>query len=349
MLNIFLALCLLVTVNGVCNSNMNEIEGVAKRDSQGRNPDGRCYSHVADYIDATGFGGIDKNGFNDAIPPAYWAEARQFAEYLNQGSNAADLCIKNVQGQYSNNPYKAPTGSIVVVRAGTPGTAHPTAGDIAIVGGGDYFWNGGEMSYGGSGNFPPSNNYVLGIYVPTECVGHCDGGGGDSDDGGSGCPKSCQDCVKNGGGKSCGDRCTSCSKDCQDCIKNGGGTGCSSRCAPTVSSHYLFSALPADTNTTLVQGRTVESEGRADRTVQSEGRVYTSTVQSEGRADRTVQSEPVSFPGISHYRSYIPSVSGSTCTGPHEFCCEAPGDPKETCPASAYTSDCAAKGACCCA
>lgn len=30
MLNIFLALCLLVTVNGVCNSNMNEIEGVAK-------------------------------------------------------------------------------------------------------------------------------------------------------------------------------------------------------------------------------------------------------------------------------------------------------------------------------
>ena len=251
---------------------------------------------------------------------------------MNQGSNAADLCIKNVQGQYSNNPYKAPTGSIVVVRAGTPGTAHPTAGDIAVVGGGDYFWNGGEMSYGGSSNFPPSNNYVLGIYVPTECVGHCNGGGGDSDDGGSGCPKECQDCVKNGGGKACGDRCTSCSKTCQDCIKNGGGTGCSSRCAPTVSSHHLFTALPADTNTTMVQGRSQ------------------STLKSGRRMpDSFTAAKPVSFPGISHYRSYIPSVSSGTCTGPHEFCCEAPGDPKETCPASAYTSDCAAKGACCCA
>jgi len=57
----------------------------------------------------------------------------------------------------------------------------------------------------------------------------------------------------------------------------------------------------------------------------------------------------VKFPGIDHFRSYIPSVSSSTCTGPHEFCCEAPGDPKETCPASAYTTDCAKKGACCCA
>ena len=29
------------------------------------------------------------------------------------------------------------------------------------------FWNGGEMGYGGSQNFPASNDYVLGIYVPT--------------------------------------------------------------------------------------------------------------------------------------------------------------------------------------
>ncbi len=61
-------------------------------------------------------------------------------------------------------------------------------------------------------------------------------------------------------------------------------------------------------------------------------------------------TKPVTFPGVPQFRtSYLPSVTGSTCTGPHEFCCEAPGDPKETCPASAYTADCAAKGACCCA
>jgi hypothetical protein len=40
---------------------------------------------------------------------------------------------------------------------------------------------------------------------------------------------------------------------------------------------------------------------------------------------------------------------GSTCTGPHEFCCEAPSDDPNNCPASARTSDCDAKGACCCA
>ena len=37
-----------------------------------------------------------------------------------------------------------------------------------------------------------------------------------------------------------------------------------------------------------------------------------------------------------------------TCTGPHESCCEAPGDDPNNCPASARTSDCDKKKACCC-
>ena len=42
-------------------------------------------------------------------------------------------------------------------------------------------------------------------------------------------------------------------------------------------------------------------------------------------------------------------LSSDTCTGPHESCCEAPmGDPGN-CPDSARTSDCDAKGSCCCA
>merc|ERR1711981_1351917 len=93
-----------------------------------------------------------------------------FADYLNTGSNAAALNMKNIQSSVSNNPYDAPAGSIVVVRAGTPGTANPTAGDIAVKGSGSDFWNGGAMGYGGSGNFPASNTYVLGIYVPTQCA-----------------------------------------------------------------------------------------------------------------------------------------------------------------------------------
>jgi len=40
---------------------------------------------------------------------------------------------------------------------------------------------------------------------------------------------------------------------------------------------------------------------------------------------------------------------GSTCTGPHEFCCEAPGGDPNNCPDSARTTDCDAQGSCCCA
>lgn len=233
--------------NAYCSSDESSLNSYAKQRSQGKSPDGMCYSHVADYIDAVGYGGIDKGGFNDAIPPQYWTYAYQFAEYLNQGNNAAELCLENVQSKYSNNPYKAPTGTIVVVRAGTPGTANPVAGDIAVVGDGDYFWNGGEMGYGGSQNFPSNNDYVLGIYAPTACCGHCNGGGGSDDNGGGGdhCPAECSTCVENAGGKACADRCQGCSDACLNCINGGGGTACSSKCQPT----YLFS------NTTYANGR----------------------------------------------------------------------------------------------
>jgi len=43
-----------------------------------------------------------------------------------------------------------------------------------------------------------------------------------------------------------------------------------------------------------------------------------------------------------------PPFLGSTCTGPGESCCEAPGDDVENCPASARTDDCDAQKACCC-
>lgn len=128
-----------------------------------------CYSHVSGYIDSDGYGGIKPGHFDDSIPSAYWTYAHDFADYLNKNGNAARLGMENIQSSVGNNPYKAPAGSIVVVRAGTPGTANPVAGDIAVCDGSN-FWNGGAMGYGGSGNFPSSNNYVLGIYVPTKCA-----------------------------------------------------------------------------------------------------------------------------------------------------------------------------------
>lgn len=214
-----------------CTDDMNSLNSVAYSDSVGKSPDGYCYSHVADYIDAVGYGGIDKGGFDDAIPPEYWTYAYQFAEYLNTGNNAADLCLKNIQSSLSNNPYNAPVGAIVVVRAGTPGTANPVAGDIAVCDPPN-FWNGGAMGYGGSSNFPPSNDYVLGIYVPTSCCGSCNGGGGSDDDdsGGGTCSSDCYNCVLYGGGYACADKCGGCSAACLNCINGGGGTACAPLC-----------------------------------------------------------------------------------------------------------------------
>lgn len=52
---------------------------------------------------------------------------------------------------------------------------------------------------------------------------------------------------------------------------------------------------------------------------------------------------------INNKPPFAVKTSGSTCTGSHEFCCEAPeGDP-DNCPDSARTSDCDKKGSCCCA
>ncbi|HMY20762.1 MAG TPA: PAAR domain-containing protein [Polyangium sp.] len=134
----------------------------AKADSTGRRPDGRCYSHVAGYLDQEKYGKLGQN-FNAHVPSSHWAEARQFGEYMNQGDRLEKAGLQRLP---ITNPYDAPPGSIVLVRAGTPGTRHPTAGGIAIKGEGDIFYNGGEMSYGGRQNFPPGNHHVIGIYAP---------------------------------------------------------------------------------------------------------------------------------------------------------------------------------------
>ena len=75
---------------------MDHLKLEAYNGSYGYAPDGRCYAHVADFIDATGYGGIAIGGFNDAIPSAYWAEAHDFADYLNKDGNAERLGLKNI-------------------------------------------------------------------------------------------------------------------------------------------------------------------------------------------------------------------------------------------------------------
>lgn len=121
---------------------------MAQEGSVGYAPDARSYSHVADFIDAAGYGGIKKGTFNQVIPRSYWSEALDFADFLNFDKNAEHLNLKNIGPEIGNNPYDAPIGSIIVVE-GVPGSSHVTEDDISVRGEGESFYNGGQMSYGG--------------------------------------------------------------------------------------------------------------------------------------------------------------------------------------------------------
>ena len=89
--------------------------------------------------------------------------------------NAHELGLKNIANEIGNNPYNAPPGSIVVVKACSPGTSCKSdmAGDITVAGKDGYFWNGGANGYGGSAAaWDAANPHVLlGCYVPIKCSG----------------------------------------------------------------------------------------------------------------------------------------------------------------------------------
>ncbi len=147
---------------------MRALLATARSNASGRQPGGHCYAVVAKDIDTVGYGKIPAQalgavGSLPAIPAAYRNYAHEFADYLNAGNHAAALGLKRL---HLDNPYNAPAGAIVVVRAGAPGTANPVAGDIAIAAGNGAFFNDGEMTYGGAPRFPDGNDFVLGVYVP---------------------------------------------------------------------------------------------------------------------------------------------------------------------------------------
>lgn len=66
-----------------------------------------------------------------------------------------------------------------------------------------------------------------------------------------------------------------------------------------------------------------------------------------GNRNATAPAKKVVTP--SGFESKYRQPLTSTCTGPHESCCEAPMDDVHNCPDSARTSDCDAKKSCCCA
>jgi hypothetical protein len=148
-----------VSANG--RAQMTRIVSYADAHDSGSS-DGRCFQYVWGYLYQSGYGTIDS--YYDA-PNMSSAEARNFAEYFNVKSNADSYGLQRLP---LTNPYDAPVGAVVVVAAGSPGTRHPTAGDISIAAGGGRFINDGpNMGYGGSASyFATHGGRVLGIFVP---------------------------------------------------------------------------------------------------------------------------------------------------------------------------------------
>jgi len=134
---------------------MEDLLNMAQRNSAGKRPDGKCLWHVNNWLDKSTYGKIG-NGKSPRFPLA-----RNYGDWLNKNHKSLGMKKLNI-----DNPYNAPPGAIVVVRPGTPGTRHKTAGDIVVVGKNGHFYNGGEMGYRGPKNFPPGNKHVIGIFVP---------------------------------------------------------------------------------------------------------------------------------------------------------------------------------------
>lgn len=134
---------------------------IARAASAGKRPDGYCYKHVCEFLVAChGYGKI-VNPYTQ-FPSADLPYAHDFADLMN--SQAAKFGIERLS---MSSPYSAPSGSIVVVAAGSPGTANPVAGDISVADGHGDFYNGGMMSYGGPAGWSASPRAnLLGVYVP---------------------------------------------------------------------------------------------------------------------------------------------------------------------------------------
>jgi GH24 family phage-related lysozyme (muramidase) len=134
----------------------------ARGDSAGKTPDSRCYYHICQYIKLIGGYGKIKDPYVD-FTDAQRAEAHDFADLMNSGG-AERWGIERLS---MTSPYHAAAGSLVVVKAGSPGTHDPKAGDIAVADGHGNFFNGGVMGYGGPAVWDASPTaHLLGVYVP---------------------------------------------------------------------------------------------------------------------------------------------------------------------------------------
>jgi lysozyme family protein len=150
---------MLPTAGSSAAAQMSRLLAVARNSNK---PRGKCYKAVKRYINAAGGYGNIKNIYEDDRFLGYQHYARNFHEAM-QKYGPAKFRLEQV---VANTPFDAPTGAIVVVAPGSPGTRHPSAGDITVAGGNSEFYNDGVMRYRGPKSWPPQKGGLLGVYRP---------------------------------------------------------------------------------------------------------------------------------------------------------------------------------------
>ncbi len=147
-------------------NQMSAVVDYAKANNRGASA-GQCFNAVWGYLTTCGYGNLDD--WND-LPNMGSDEARNFAEFLNESqANLDEAGLQRLDTAFNppiTSPHdpRIPEGAVIVVAAGSYGTAHPTAGDIVIKAGDGVFINDGpNMDYGTSDSW---TGQVLGVYVP---------------------------------------------------------------------------------------------------------------------------------------------------------------------------------------
>ena len=154
------------TISAAARKQMDDVVAYALANNRGAST-GQCFNAVWEYLTRSGYGNLSKWG---DLPAMQSGAARNFAEYLNASQrNLDEAGLKRLDTTLTppiTSPHdpRIPKGAVIVVAAGSTGTADPTAGDIVIKAGEGRFVNDGpNMDYGTANTW---QGRLLGVYIP---------------------------------------------------------------------------------------------------------------------------------------------------------------------------------------
>ncbi len=154
-----------VTISAQGREQMRKVVDYAMQNHRGAS-NGQCFNAVWGYLTSSGYGNL--SNWAD-LPNMGSAEAKDFAAYMNaRQDNLDEAGLQRLDTAFDppiTNPHdpRIPEGAVIVVAAGSTGTAHPTAGDIVIKGNGRFINDGPNMDYGTSSTW---QGKLLGVYIP---------------------------------------------------------------------------------------------------------------------------------------------------------------------------------------